>query len=73
MRLMEVVENGYLFFLNAEKTRSGMRSSMKRRSLSRTFFSDSERDAETPNSVIVCRLFNMRLLVFSFTAVAVLN
>ncbi len=39
---------------------------MKRRSVSRTFFADSERDAEAPNSVIVCRLFNMRLLVFSF-------
>jgi hypothetical protein len=50
-----------------------MRSSMKRRSVSRTFFADSEGDAEAPNSVIVCRLFNMRLLVFSFTAVAVLN
>ena len=46
---------------------------MKRRSVSRTFFADSERDAEAPNSVIVCRFFNMRLLVFSFTAVAVLN
>jgi hypothetical protein len=26
MRLEEVVGNGYLFFLNADKTRSGMRS-----------------------------------------------
>ena len=50
-----------------------MKSSMKRRSVSRTFFTDSERDAEAPDSVIVCLLFDMRLLVFSYTAVAVLN
>jgi len=43
---------------------------MKRRSLSRTFWVDCERDAEAPRLVIVCSLFDMRLLVFGFTAVS---
>jgi len=42
---------------------------MKRRSMSSTFRADFERDAEAPRIVIVCSLFDMRLLVFSITAV----
>ena len=37
---------------------------MKSRSVSRTFFTDSERDAEAPDSVIVGLLFDMRLNSF---------
>ena len=43
---------------------------MKRRWESRTFRVDSEGDAEAPAVVIICLLFDMRLLVLSFTAVS---
>jgi hypothetical protein len=42
---------------------------MKRRSLSSTFRVDREGDAEAPAWVMVCSLFDMRLLVLVFTAV----
>src|SRR6266542_14 len=48
-----------------------MSSSMKRRSMSRTFRVDFERDAAAPGCFsVLCSLFDMRLLVFSFTAVS---